>query len=233
MAKSMYREERFVLQLFALLLLLASVGSGCNKPKAPESPVVCRDGQDSSDGCVAAIVKHDSCEGQINIKRAQSGCTFYTEKQVHGCVVAGFAPYHNPLNDKCLVEAGYGRHCEMKDFDQATKTCNDTIELEKAGVRVYLEQRESGFFPQVIFKKSDNVKAGAEFEFLAHEYAEEDIQTHPHLNSDGRRIITVELVIPWRVTYTNGSGKELCAEGQITKDTSKEYPSEGMFCAGS
>ena len=219
------------MRLFTVMLLLASVGS-CNKPKKPEPSVVCPDGQDASDGCADLRVIHDSCDGEINIKRAQDGCTFYTQKQIDGCVVAGFAPYHNPINDKCLVKTGYNRHCEMKNFDQATKTCNDTLDLEKAGVRVYLEQRESGFFPQVIFNKSDNVKAGAEFEFLAHEYAEEDINAQL-VADDGRRVISVELVIPWRIRYTNGSGKEFCAEGQITKNTSKEYPSEGMFCAGS
>ena len=222
------------MRLLTISLLLVSAISCRHKPKLPEQTLACPEGlsNDADGNCVSINVTHDSCDGVFNIKRGRDGCIFYTQKQVSGCVVTGFAPYHNPLNDKCLIKTGYGRHCELHDFDQKTKTCNTTIELEKAGVHVYLERRESGFYPQVMFNKSDSVKAGAEFEFLAHEYPKEDIDASK-TSKEGMRIVSVELIIPWRIRYTNGSGKELCAEGQITKDTSKDYPSEGMFCAGS
>ncbi|MDE3269261.1 MAG: hypothetical protein OYH77_03140 [Pseudomonadota bacterium] len=230
-------EESIVLRALKISLLglacLLLTAISCKQARPPDSNLVCPEGQSVIDGsCAAVRVTHDSCEGTIDIKRAPSGCIFHTASQVHGCVVSGFAPYHNPVNDKCLVKTSYGRHCEFGDFDQATKTCNSNIEPEDAGVSVYLDRRDSGFYPQVIFRKSDNVQAGADFEFLAHEYSEADIKVDPEL-AKGRRLLSVELVIPWRVVYTDGSGNELCAEGEITKNTSAEYPSEGKFCAGS
>ena len=212
--------------MFLLSFILLTAIGGCIKKPSQETPPSCTEEQIERGECGSMVIKYDSCTGTYDIKVGENEeCVFYTEEQVNGCIVSGVSPYKTN-NNTCIIEAGYNRFCFLENFDRANKMCNTTVDLEEANVSVFLERNEAGFSPKVVF--DEEVEEG-QLDLLEHKYAKDKMVFG--IDGSNRTVISMPLMIPWRVEYKTKSGKEVCAKGVVeSRHHSKDSASQGYHC---
>ena len=212
------------------LLLLTLLTESCVKSGRKRDQPECLHGEEADGSCRNNSINLESshiCRGKYDIKTSDTSCVFFTAEYPNGCRVNGLHA-RNSTNFGCVVLDSVNKHCEIKDFDKADLLCLFPIPRDPAPVAIYLEVQEEGFKPHIVFDQGEKVKEGATLELREQKYKRDAVRD---TESDGKTIITVDMKIPWTLTYTKEDGTEMCADGVLDgSNVSKDNAARGKIC---
>ncbi len=219
-----------VFSILALTLLTES----CIKSKRERAQPECLHGKDADGHCRSAPARPAAakvCQGNFGIKESGTTCIFHTAEHPNGCLVSGLHARKGP-NLGCVVSDSNNHHCTLANLDRAERLCEASarVACDPAAVSIYLEVQENGFKPHIAFDQGEKVKAGATLELGEQRYRGSDVVSSDSL-VDGRKILSMDLKIPWTLDYTKEDGTEVQAGGVVSANNkSKDTAARGEIC---
>ena len=213
------------------LLLLTLLTESCVKSGRKRVQPECLHGEEADGSCRKNSLRSepsDICRGEYGIKASDTSCVFFTAEYPNGCRVNGLHA-RKSTNSDCVISDSVNNRCGINEneFDRANLRC--LSERPPAPVAIYLEVQEEGFKPHIVFDQGEKVKEGATLELDEQRYIGNDVR--PDTGNNGKTTITIEMKIPWTLTYTKEDGTEVCADGVLDgSNVSKDNAARGKIC---
>ena len=212
-------------------LLLTLLTESCIQSKRKRAQPECVHGKDVDGECLPPSWQlTDTCEGNFGIKASGASCVFHTAAYPDGCLVSGLHA-RQATNYGCIIVDSRNDYCLLDGLDRASLLCKGTtiIKRDPAAVSIYLEVKEEGFKPHIVFDPSEKVQAEATLELSEQSYRGSDLGRIE--NADGKTILSMALKIPWELTYIKEDGTKMCADGVLSgNNNSKETAVRGNIC---
>lgn len=196
--------------------------------KKRRDPPKCLHGKNADGECIAPNLGNATCTDSYEIKDIGNSCVFYDNKNPSGCRVTGLSPRRR-ISGGCYVQDTSYQSCEMSGVDKSNRSCtSNKISTDPARVSIYLEVKEEGFAPHVVFDDGEKVQAGAQLTLAEQEYRGSELST---AKEDSKTILMMDLKIPWQLNYQREDGTEICAAGVLDGgNTSRDTAARGYLC---
>ena len=215
-----------VLAVLMLTLLTASCVKSPRKRAQPE----CAYGKNTDGSCRAAPYQLSAiCEDNFDIKESGTSCVFHTAAHPNGCQVSGLHAKKN-ING-CYVMDSNNDWCKLNGLDRAERLCHPsaTADCTPAAVSLYLQVKEEGFKPHIVFDQGEKAQKGAELTLDEQRYRYIDVTRSPLNNR--KTTLTMALKIPWRLSYTKEDGTKVSVKGLLDgRHVSPDKVSRGEIC---